>query len=87
MASDEGVGRRQDRWAHLRFAVIGALLAAPPTKGALQTPSRNRGTPVISNCLRDDAKGDETSFACGVNQLDEVIARREWRQRQLGRDP
>jgi len=37
MASDEGAGRRHDRWAHLRFAVIGALLAAPPTKGALQT--------------------------------------------------
>lgn len=30
MASDEDAGRRHDRWAHLRFAVIGALLAAPP---------------------------------------------------------
>src|SRR3990172_13196512 len=37
MSSDEGGGRRHDRWAHLRFAVIGALLAATPTKGALQT--------------------------------------------------
>jgi transposase InsO family protein len=37
MASDEDAGRRHDRWAHLRFAVIGALLAAPPTKGELQT--------------------------------------------------
>jgi putative transposase len=36
MASDEGAGRRHDRWAHLRFAVIGALLAAPPKKGELQ---------------------------------------------------
>ncbi len=35
MAHDEGAGRRHDRWAHLRFAVIGALLAAPPPKGAL----------------------------------------------------
>ena len=25
-----------ERWAHLRFAVIGALLAAPPDKGALR---------------------------------------------------
>jgi transposase InsO family protein len=35
MASDENAGRRHDRWAHLRFAVVGALLAAPPTKGEL----------------------------------------------------
>src|SRR6266849_2861439 len=37
MARDEGAGRRHDRWAHLRFAVVGALLAAPPKKGELQT--------------------------------------------------
>jgi len=37
MAHDEGAGRRHDRWAHLRFAVVGALLAAPPKKGELQT--------------------------------------------------
>ncbi len=36
MASDERGGRRHDRWAHVRFAVIGALLAAPPKKGELQ---------------------------------------------------
>jgi putative transposase len=35
MAQDESEGRRQDRWAQLRFAVVGALLAAPPKKGAL----------------------------------------------------
>jgi putative transposase len=36
MAQDDGHGRRQDRWAHWRFAVVGALLAAPPKKGELQ---------------------------------------------------
>jgi putative transposase len=36
MAQDDAHGRRQDRWAQLRFAVVGALLAAPPKKGALQ---------------------------------------------------
>jgi len=36
MAQDAGIGRRQDRWAQLRFAVVGALLAAPPKKGELQ---------------------------------------------------
>jgi putative transposase len=35
MAHDEGSGRRHDRWAHVRFAVVGALLAAPPKKGEL----------------------------------------------------
>ena len=28
--------RRQERWAHLRFLVIGQPLAAPPPKGALR---------------------------------------------------
>jgi hypothetical protein len=37
MASDERGGRRHDGWPQLRFAVIGALLAAPPKKGELQT--------------------------------------------------
>jgi transposase InsO family protein len=36
MAYDETAGRRHDRWAQLRFAVVGALLAAPPKKGQLQ---------------------------------------------------
>jgi len=36
MASDDSAGRRHDRWAQLRFAVIGTLLAAPPKAGELQ---------------------------------------------------
>lgn len=36
MASNESAGRRHDRWAQLRFAVIGTLLAAPPKAGDLQ---------------------------------------------------
>jgi putative transposase len=28
--------RRHERWAHLRFSVIGQLLAAPPPKGTLR---------------------------------------------------
>lgn len=36
MAHDERSARRHDRWAHVRFAVVGALLAAPPKKGDLQ---------------------------------------------------
>ena len=33
--ADQGKEDR-DRWARLRFAIIGPLLAAPPTKGRLQ---------------------------------------------------
>ena len=36
MAHDGESGRRHDRWAHLRFAVVGSLLAAPPKQGELQ---------------------------------------------------
>jgi len=28
--------RVHERWAHLRFSVVGQLLAAPPGKGALK---------------------------------------------------
>ena len=36
MADEQTAGRSPDRWAQLRFAVVGALLAAPPKKGELQ---------------------------------------------------
>jgi transposase InsO family protein len=36
MHNDSGSGAERDRWARLRFAVIGPLLAAPPEAGALQ---------------------------------------------------
>jgi hypothetical protein len=33
---DSGGERRRDRWARLRFAIVGPLLAAPPKRGALR---------------------------------------------------
>src|SRR6185437_2061680 len=41
MTTDAGMGRSKDpsvheRWAHLRFSVIGQLLAAPPPRGELR---------------------------------------------------
>jgi putative transposase len=36
MIHDHGQGRSHDRWAHLRFAVVGPLLAAPPARGTLK---------------------------------------------------
>ena len=35
MAERDG-SRVHERWARLRFSIIGALLAAPPAKGALR---------------------------------------------------
>jgi putative transposase len=37
---DRGDPADRDRWARLRFAIIGPLLAAPPAKGDLQTTLR-----------------------------------------------
>ena len=34
--AERGGSRVHERWARLRFSVIGALLAAPPAKGALR---------------------------------------------------
>ncbi len=33
--TEKGGSRIHERWAHLRFSVIGQLLAAPPAKGEL----------------------------------------------------
>lgn len=35
MAINDATARGHDRWAHVRFAVVGTLLAAPPTTGEL----------------------------------------------------
>ena len=34
--AERGGSRLHERWARLRFSVIGQLLAAPPAKGALR---------------------------------------------------
>jgi hypothetical protein len=38
--TDRGHAADRDRWARLRFAIIGPLLAAPPAKGELQSALR-----------------------------------------------
>jgi transposase InsO family protein len=59
MASDEDAGRRHDRWAHLRFAVIGALLAAPPKKGDLQPAL----TALAARAWQQPIRGEPVRFA------------------------
>ncbi len=36
MKETSSTSRSHERWAHFRFSVIGALLAAPPSRGQLQ---------------------------------------------------
>ena len=59
MAHDEGSGRRHERWAHLRFAVIGALLAAPPKPGALQAAL----TELAARTWQHPTRGEPVTFA------------------------
>jgi len=56
---DEGSGRGQDRWAHLRFAVVGALLAAPPTKGDLHEAL----TALAQRTWQHPTRGEPVRFA------------------------
>lgn len=59
MARDEDMGRRHDRWAHLRFAVVGALLAAPPKKGALQDALQD----LAARAWQHPIRGEPVRFA------------------------
>jgi len=59
MAHDEGSGRRHDQWAHLRFAVVGTLLAAPPKKGDLQATL----TALAERTWQHPTRGEPVRFA------------------------
>ena len=48
MDSTDGNGRR-DRWARLRFAVVGPLLASPPPAGRLRAAIQVRTRPTVSS--------------------------------------
>ena len=63
MAEETGRRRVHERWAHLRFSVIGQLLAAPPDKGELKAAIealaariwRHPNGPPFVNELQGDA--------------------------------
>jgi len=59
MAHDAGSGRRHDRWAHLRFAVVGTLLAAPPKKGELHAAL----TALAERTWQHPTRDEPTRFA------------------------
>jgi transposase InsO family protein len=56
---DAGSERGPDRWAHLRFAVVGALLAAPPTKGDLHEAL----TALAQRTWQHPTRGEPVRFA------------------------
>jgi transposase InsO family protein len=59
MTHEWGPGRSVDRWAHLRFSVIGPLLAAPPPPGELKAAL----TALAATPWRHPITGTPTRFA------------------------
>ena len=79
-----------DRWARLRFAIIGPLLAAPPSKGelskALACLSQKIGRhPVTGAPVRFSAPTLERWFYTARNSPDPVAALRRRQRRDAGR--
>jgi len=59
MAIDDRAGRGQDRWAHVRFAVVGTLLAAPPKPGELRAAL----TALAERTWQHPIRGEPVRFA------------------------
>jgi hypothetical protein len=82
----------RDRWARLRFAIIGPLLAAPPAPGDLQTALRD----LAAKRWRHPFTGLEVRFGCSTlerwyyaakNADDPVRVLRNQVRRDIGRFP
>ena len=54
--------RVHERWAHLRFSVIGQLLAAPPAKGELKAAI----TALAARTWQHPTTGDQVQFGFNV---------------------
>lgn len=70
-------GSRHQRWAHLRFAVVGGLLAAPPGKGELRAALRE----LAEKSWRHPISGQQVRFGMST------IERWYYRARRAQRDP
>jgi putative transposase len=77
MNDDNPCASRHQRWAHLRFAVVGPLLAAPPGPGQLLTALRA----LAATRWRHPVSGQEVRF--GVS----TIERWYYRARRERQDP
>jgi transposase InsO family protein len=57
MSSEDGL-RLHERWAHLRFGVVGGLLASPPVRGELRTEL----VKLAAKCWRHPTTGQPVRF-------------------------
>jgi transposase InsO family protein len=64
---------RHQRWAHLRFSVVGSLLAAPPQRGELQTELER----LAAKEWRHPITGEPARFGVSTIQRWYYAARRE----------
>ena len=74
-ASDEHGRRIPDRWAQLRHAVIGSLLASPPERGALE----GRLTALAAQPWTHPVTGDRVRFGRSTIERWFLKARKERR--------
>ncbi len=65
--------RRHQRWAHLRFSIVGPLLAAPPPRGELQTELER----LAAKEWRHPVTGEPAWFGVSTIQRWYYAARRE----------
>ena len=91
MSSSDDLPQR-DRWARLRFAIIGPLLAAPPADGELQDGLHA----LAAKTWRHPFTGLELRFSCSTIERwyyaakragDPVLALRNQVRRDIGRFP
>jgi hypothetical protein len=73
MTDAHGPGRSPDRWAQLRFAVVGPLLAAPPAPGTLKAAL----TTLAAQSWRHPITGAPTRFAFSTIERWLYLAKRE----------
>ncbi len=71
--------RVHERWAHLRFSVIGQLLAAPPEKGALKSAlqalaARDWRHPVTGDLVRFGASTIERWYYRALKERSDPVA-------------
>jgi len=71
--STKDLGRRLERWAHLRFSIIGGLLARPPERGQLRAELEQLATQRYRHPTRPDGW-----IGFGVSTLE------RWYYRALG---
>ena len=85
--ADEMDGGSRDRWARLRFAIIGPLLAAPPPRGELQAALTRLSEqtwrhPMTSEAVRFGVSTLERWYYIARNEQRDPVARLRRRPRK-----